>query len=503
MKNQSIILNSEMNRLLQVLDLTKQKSIDTLAEELDLPRAKVELLMYQLHKKDLVDFQVQNVLKVVLTTEGNDVLKNGLPENLILRYLKKKNVNTSLIEISKDLELSKPALNAAIGQLRKKGIINIEKGMVQLIKEVDKLNENLEICIKSLSIDPLILPSDEDVDILTKRKLIELKERQQTLVNLSANGLKMKDTVRIKENISKLTPEDIRNGNWRNLELKHYKVTTEAKSIPFGKKHPYLTFLEDVKRILIGLGFSEMRGPLVETEFWNFDALFQAQDHPAREWSDVYTIKDPKSKNSILHGTLPKDKSLVDAVKRVHESGEPIKSRGWRYRWDSNKASQLLLRPQGTSVSARTLYKLEIPSKWFSIARCYRPDSVDATHLSEFNQLEGIVCDPSITFRDLLGILKTFAETVAGATEVRFKPDYYPFTSPSVELSAKHPKLGYIEFGGAGIFRPEVTVPFNISDPVIAWGLGVDRLYMVNRGINDIRELFSQNLEWLRTVPLV
>jgi len=503
LKNQSIIINTDMNRVLEALNSTKQKSIDTLAEELDLPRAKVELLMYQLHRKDLVDFQLKNILRVVLTAEGTNVLKSGLPENQLLQYLKKRQVNTPLIDIFKELGLSKQAVNAAIGQLRKERIINIDKGKIQLIKEIDKVNEHLETCIRSISIDPLNLPIDKDIDVLTKRKLIELKERQQTFINLSLTGLKMRDRVRIKEFVSKLTPEDIRTGNWRNLELKQYKVTTEAKSIPFGRKHPYLVFLEDVKRILIGLGFSEMRGPLVETEFWNFDALFQAQDHPAREWSDVYTIKDPESKNNILYGTLPKDKSLVEAVKRVHETGEPVNSRGWRYSWDSKKSSQLLLRPQGTSVSARTLYNLEIPSKWFSIARCYRPDSVDATHLSEFNQLEGIVCDPSITFRDLLGILKTFAETVAGATEVRFKPDYYPFTSPSVELSAKHPKLGYIEFGGAGIFRPEVTTPFNISDPVIAWGLGVDRLYMVNRGINDIRELFSQNLEWLRTVPLV
>jgi phenylalanyl-tRNA synthetase alpha chain len=281
--------------------------------------------------------------------------------------------------------------------------------------------------------------------------------------------------------------------------LKQFNVSTEAKSIPVGKKHPYLSFLEEVKVKLVGLGFSEMRGPLVETEFWNFDALFQAQDHPAREWSDVYTVKKP------THGKLPNDKQLINAVKMVHETGEPIDSRGWRYKWDPKKAARLILRPQGTAISARTLYNLKIPAKYFSIARCYRPDSVDATHLSEFNQLEGIVCDPSITFRDLLGILKTFAVEIAGATDVRFKPDYYPFTSPSVELSARHPELGFIEFGGAGIFRPEVIAPFGIpiTSPVIAWGIGVDRLYMVKRGINDIRELFTYRLDWLRTVPVI
>ena len=177
----------------------------------------------------------------------------------------------------------------------------------------------------------------------------------------------------------------------------------------------------------------------------------------------------------------------------------PVSSIGHNYKWDPKKAARLLLRPQGTSISARTLYNLKIPSKYFSIARCFRPDQIDATHAIEFNQTEGIICDPNITFRDLLGILKTFAIEVAGAEEVRFRPDYYPFTSPSVELSAKHPKLGYIEFGGAGIFRPEVTKPFGIDHPVLAWGLGVERLFMTKFNISDIRSLYSQDLDWLRS----
>ncbi|MBY9002028.1 MAG: phenylalanine--tRNA ligase subunit alpha, partial [Candidatus Heimdallarchaeota archaeon] len=218
-------------------------------------------------------------------------------------------------------------------------------------------------------------------------------------------------------------------------------------------------------------------------------------DHPAREWSDVYRVTNPK------HGTLP-DQNHVKLVQQVHEDGYDTGSKGWRYKWSPEKSARLVLRAQGTSVSARTLVDLPVPSKYFSISRCFRPDAVDVTHLSEFNQVEGIVADPSITFRDLLGILETFALDIAETDKFVFKPDYYPFTEPSVELSVIDPNLGSVEFGGAGIFRPEVTRPFKIDVPVIAWGLGIDRLFMVKYGIADIRELFSQKLEWLRSAKM-
>jgi len=146
---------------------------------------------------------------------------------------------------------------------------------------------------------------------------------------------------------------------------------------------------------------------------------------------------------------------------------------------------------------------LEIPGKYFQIVRCYRPDVIDATHGVEFNQMGGFVIDENITFRHLLGLLKEFAKEMAGTDKVRFYTDYFPFTEPSVQLSAKHPDLGWIEFGGAGLFREELTAPLGIKQPVIAWGLGIDRLAMFKLGITDIRELFSYKLDWLRNVKVI
>jgi phenylalanyl-tRNA synthetase alpha chain len=254
-----------------------------------------------------------------------------------------------------------------------------------------------------------------------------------------------------------------------------------------------------VEKKLINLGFKEMTGTNVETSFFNFDALYTPQDHPAREIMDIYFVKSPK------YGTIGAKPNVLRNVKLTHENGWKTDSTGWRYKYSVQEARRLVLRGHGTCLSARTLAdkNLQIPGRYFSIARCYRPDVLDQTHLTEFNQVEGIVVDENLNLRDLLGILITFAKEIAEAKRVRLKPDYYPFTEPSVELSAYKEGLGWIEFGGSGIFRPEVTMPLGIKVPVIAWGLGIDRLFMIKAKIDDIRELFSHDLQWLRTKELV
>ena len=238
---------------------------------------------------------------------------------------------------------------------------------------------------------------------------------------------------------------------------------------------------------------------MVETAFYNFDALYTPQDHPARDAFDIYFVKSPK------YGSLDVDRRVLRNVKETHEGGWKTGSTGWGYKYSTREAGRLLLRGHGTCLSARTLLsrRLEVPGKYFSFARCYRPDVLDSTHLTEFNQVEGIVADESLTLRDLLGVLETFAVEIAGAKRMKLKPDYYPFTEPSVELSAYMKGHGWVEFGGSGIFRPEVTLPLGVKVPVIAWGLGTDRLFMMRAGVDDIRQIFSKDLGWLRRQRVV
>jgi phenylalanyl-tRNA synthetase alpha chain len=405
-----------------------------------------------------------------LTKEGALYLEKGLPEVRLANFLWEKG--------SADFDSAKNNVEnfaVAIDWAKKNGWIKVEEGKLKPVKKPSDypLSDALERLGRGESVD------EQLANTLLHRKLVEeakegLKERAAKMSGLE---------------VTHLTPELIASGAWREVRFKPYNVgVVGEKSVP-GKRQPYGRFLRQVKRKLVALGFREATGPLVETEFWNFDALFQPQMHPARDWTDTYQLKEPKS------GNLP-HKDIAERVRKAHE-------RSWKYPWNPVKAAQLMPRAHTTAVSARMLPKAEIPGKYFTIGRCFRPDVLDATHLIEFNQVEGIVLDPSLTFRNLLGVLQMFAREIAGAEEVRFMPDYYPFTEPSVQMSAKHPELGWVEFGGAGIFREELTAALGVTVPVIAWGIGIDRLAMFKLGIKDIRYLFATDLKWLREAPVV
>jgi phenylalanyl-tRNA synthetase alpha chain len=295
------------------------------------------------------------------------------------------------------------------------------------------------------------------------------------------------------EEVSQLSPELLKDGSWRTKRFRKYTISLRAPRIGTGKKHPYREFLDSVKTKLVSMGFQEMRGSLIETEFWNMDALFMPQFHPARDIHDVYFVKQPTHAARVAEPFLSR-------VTAAHENGGTTGSTGWGYTFNRERAKRLVLRSQGTAVSSRTLAaNPSVPGKYFSIARCFRYDQVDATHATDFFQVEGIVLGEDINFRTLLGLLNLFAREVAQAKEVKFVPAYFPFTEPSVELHVRHPRLGWMELGGAGLFRPEVTLPLGVTAPVIAWGLGLDRMAMVALGIHDIRELFTDNLELIRT----
>lgn len=346
--------------------------------------------------------------------------------------------------------------------------------------EVIPEQEALEKINKSADVKPDIL------NALIQRKLVEK-------VNVGLEEIRKlegKETMHV-------TKELIKTGVWRQVKFKPFNVKATGEKVYPGKRHPYVQFLQQVRQKLIELGFKEMTGPSIELEFWNFDTLYQPQNHPARDWTSTYSLKHPKS------GKLP-SKSIVNNVKNSHENGWKTGSTGWQYTWDPRKAMQLMPRAHATALSARTLTRNpEIPGKYFAMVRCYRPDVIDATHGVEFYQTDGIILDDSLNFKKLLGILKMFAIEIAGAEKVKFVNDYYPFTEPSTQLSAKHPELGWIEFGGSGIFRPEVTESLGIKVPVLAWGIGIDRLAMFKLGINDVRGLFTKNLEWLRNQKVI
>jgi phenylalanyl-tRNA synthetase alpha chain len=250
-------------------------------------------------------------------------------------------------------------------------------------------------------------------------------------------------------------------------------------------------FLKIVREIFIELGFEEVHGPIVEMEFWNFDALFQAQDHPAREIHDTFFLK------LDLKGEV--DPQVAERVAKTHEDGWVTGSLGWRYKWSLEKALRLILRTQTTAVTIRTLHERgEGEYRVFTIGKVFRPETLDPKHSMEFYQADGIVVGKSVNFKHLLGILETFARKL-GLSKVMFKPAYFPFTCPSAEGYVWHEKLGWVEFVGCGVFRPEVTIPAGVKNcKVLAFGMGLDRLAMTLLEIDDIRELHTPDIEKLK-----
>lgn len=460
-----------------------------------------------LSNKEALKVHVQASDWIGLDVNGETALQEGLPERRFLKAAKEG--HKTLMDIETHGKLSHEEATVSIGLLRGKAAINIVNNEVHLTEGGEKQlhTQTLEErFLEKLREGPLRLDELQPEDkyafeqLRKRKKLIQLTQQKTRTVELLELGkaLLLHKFEDADEAIGSLTPEAIKQHSWKDKAFRSYDVKINVPRMYGGKRQPYMQFLRFVKEKLLAMGFIEMVGPIVDTEFYNFDSLFQPQNHPARTWTDTYRIKNPR------YGDLP-DKKTVAAVKAAHENGGKSGSKGWDYTWDPQVARQLMPRAHGTAVDPRYWQSkdLKIPGRYFTVSRCYRPDVIDASHGVEFNQFDGFIMAPNLSFRSLLGLLQQAVEQITGWKEVMFQPCYYPFTEPSVQLQVKHPKFGWLELGGAGMGRPELTEPLGIKIPNIMWGLGIDRLAMLKLGINDIRELFSSDLDYLRKAKKV
>jgi phenylalanyl-tRNA synthetase alpha chain len=495
------------------------ETLDDLATRARLDLVHARSAVERLREKGAVMVCREDIrTQVTLTDRGKELSQRQL---LSLRIM---DVASREGGVSRDTLTKHPQLTAndlddigtAIGELKRLGAITMGAGGTLVpsptapaaaspLRDTQRLIERVATA-GSVALEDLDAASRERIQSLSRKRgkgrgIFSLREQRERWFGLTPAGQALCAATREHglsgNEISQLTPDLLASEAWRARRFRPYDVTLRPGRVVVGTHHPYREFLDDVKRRLLSMGFAEMRGSLVETEFWNMDALFMPQFHSAREIHDVYFVKEPTHSRE-----LPAD--VVARVAEVHTNGGATGSRGWGYTFDRKRAHRLVLRSQGTALSARWLRRASVPGKYFSIARCFRYDTVDATHAPDFFQIEGIVLEAGITFRHLLGLLTLFAREFARAEQVRFVPGYFPFTEPSVEVHMRHPnpRIGWTELGGAGIFRPEVTRPQGVDVPVIAWGLGLDRMAMVALGIADIRDLFTPDLEPVRTTRL-
>ncbi|MAG15750.1 phenylalanine--tRNA ligase subunit alpha [Candidatus Woesearchaeota archaeon] len=474
--------------------LQKCSSVEDIVKQSGMEKVEVLRALHWLKGKGLCEVKEDLTEIVELDKNGQLYKEKGLPEKRFLEAVKSKIALTSLM---KRTNLSREEVNVSIGILKRNNWITVEKGkelFFEITKEgKGKLSKGFDEQVLLEKSFPLKLNEVDDKTFasLKKRSILKTGVKKAITATLTNEGKKIAGSSELKEKVvDRLTPEMIKTGKWQNL--RSYNLEAPVPKVFFGKKQPYRRFLEEVRAKLIALGFKERDGPIVESEFWNMDALFMPQFHSARDIHDAYYVKEPEYATD-----LPRE--LVRKVKAVHEKGMPG-SKGWRYEFDEKKTARLVLRSQDTSISPRTLAskELEVPGKYFQISRCFRYDVIDATHNADFDQIGGFVVAEGLNLRHLFGLLRMFAKEFCGTDEIKVVPSYFPFTEPSVGLYAKHPVIGWIELAGAGIFRPEMTKPLGVDKPVIAWGIGLGRVAMFKLGIKDIRQLYSHDLKYLR-----
>ncbi len=477
------------------------KTLNELAKVSGLQPVEAMRAIEWLANKEVLTFGKETAETVELDKNGEHYVKNKLPERQAL-----ESINEGFDTIEKLGEkLSKQEAGVAIGQLKSKNAIDVKDKITvtnegkKLLKEKTPEEEFLEKLPKNKN----ELTDDEKkvYDNLLKRKgIIKVSTKKDWPYELTETGKELvKQKLSDEDFMDVLTQKSIAEGSWKNKQFRRYDVTVKVPKIYGGRRHPLSAVINLIRDIFVEMGFEEMKGPWVETSFWCLDSMWIPQDHPAREVQDTFYLP--------YKGKLP-DKKLVNNVKAAHEHGGNTGSKGYGYEWDPEVAKQLLLRTHTTATTYRYFGLEDIRdrerAKFFSVDRIFRNEAIDATHLPEFHQVEGFVMDDGLSLKNLMGMIKAFYAKM-GIHNIKFKITYNPYTESSLEAMYYDEKRGnWLELINSGVFRPESLEPHGIKKPVIAWGLGVERLAMILYELDKLKDILGPgcDLSWLRQYEL-
>jgi phenylalanyl-tRNA synthetase alpha chain len=467
----SHVLHDIEKQIIKLLQSTPNLTEEQLSQETKLSMDQIRRGVEWLRQKKLADVTETINVSYSLGKNGLEALKNGLPERRLVNLVNDGPKTFDEVQSS----LQGPDFNAAIAHAKKNDWISIEK-----------TDTGSKISLKgSPGIHPIRNPEEHIISVIgATGKLRSVGE-----VNPAINSLIERPDFIIKHEEKSKTVSLSETGKKIDLEkLDSGAIDVEADvpHVHAARIHPLKDTINEIRETFVHLGFTEINGNLSQSSFWNFDALFTPQDHPARELQDTFYLKDLNAKQLA---TPTQIKNVSNAHKK-----------GWRYYWDIQEARKMVLRTHTTCVTIKHLAdKKPDEARIFSLGRVFRNEKLSFKHLAEFNQVEGIVVGKHITLRDLMGIQKEFYRKI-GLTKVKFWPTFFPYTEPSLQSMVYNEKLGkWIELFGMGIFRPEVTKPLGITKPVLAWGGGIERIAMLKFGLNDVREFYNNNLSWLRT----
>ncbi|MBS72070.1 MAG: phenylalanine--tRNA ligase subunit alpha [Thermoplasmata archaeon] len=438
-----------------------------------------------------------------LASEGSAAAENGLLEQRIWDWLSVQEKDSGMKDLQDSGVVGKKEAGAGVGLIKDLGI-QLIAGKFVIPNVTEAITATLEIrerFISELSNSGGIGVPENDldanlVDYFNRRKgIIVSSEDVVRTWQLTEKGRSVSDSELVEKLvIAEITPELLQGEEWRNADFKPYDVARDAPVLTAGKSHPMQALIERIRSIFLEMGFTEIEGDYVTTAGWNMDALFIPQDHPAREMQDTFYLDNPES--------VPLPSEYIRQWSEVHEHGGDTGSTGWGGEFSAEISQMGMLRTHTTVNTIRHLAdNPSEPCRVFGIGRVFRKESIDRTHLPEFHQIEGIIMEPNASLPMLVTTLKEFYKKM-GYPEVRVRPAYFPYTEPSMEVEVKW-RGQWLELGGAGIFRPEVTEPLGLKWPVCAWGMGLERLAMLVLGLDDIRQLYISDLEWLSNQPML
>ena len=455
--------------------------------EMDQVRRGIEWLKF----KNFISINESSNPRVHLASEGEAATANGLPERRLVNAV--KGGKSTVGEVLASGTIKNEEVNAAIAGARRNQWIQLVEGkMVATAQAEDQSPEEILLASLKGGADVAKL-TDEEKRVLEQLKkrpnYIVVREEKETKISLANAGRMLLPTLEEEGHVERrLTTDLITSGKWKETKFSALDVEAPAPAVYPGRRHPLVDIIEEVKEIFVGLGFAEIDGPMVQSGFWNFDALFTPQDHPAREMQDTFYVSNQKQ-------AIPATSDQIKKISGVHR-------RGWGREWDVEEAKRVVLRTHTTPVTLRRLAATKPESgRFFSVGRVFRNEKVSYKHLVEFHQVEGVATAQGASLRDLMGLQKEFYAKM-GIKKIKFWPTFFPYTEPSLQSMVYNEKLEkWVELFGMGIFRPEVTQPLGIKNPVLAWGGGLERIAMLRFGLDDVRELYSSRLAWLRSVP--
>ena len=455
----------------KIIDSLQKKSDQTpeqLSESTELSIDQIRRGIEWLRLKEFAKVNESSRVTISLGKNGIDSFKNGLPERKLMDLIKDGSKSFEQVRET----LSGAGFNAAIANAKKNGWVKIEKtDSGSTISTKEKPVETPEEKLISLIADKSI-PEEQ---IENKLALKFLLQRPDYVIQ---NTEKSK-TISLTEKASQI--------DTTLSDAGAIDVEADAALVYAARTHPLKDTIDEIREIFVTLGFSEILGNMTQSSFCNFDALFTPQDHPARELQDTFYLENLKTEKP----------ATTKQIKQVSTSH----TQNWHYNWQLSESQKMVLRTHTTCVTIKYLAEQKPDeARVFSLGRVFRNEKVSYKHLVEFNQIEGIVIGNNTTLRDLMGIQKEFYRQL-GLTKIKFWPTFFPYTEPSLQTMVYNEKLGkWVELFGMGIFRPEVTKPLGILKPVLAWGGGIERIAMLKHDVDDVREFYNNNLNWLRTV---